>query len=137
MGQDTIRVLKVIFPKKVVLNAKSSEYRKRFSKIFEVELFCRHFDQNFTVLTKRFTSFQSVRVTQVVINVLHWKWYARYLCSRAHSAYAAAKPCARATIGRYVVCNIGSRISGKCPINTCKCTMYVKDILEFQLCIQR
>ena len=31
--------------------------------------------------------------------------YARFLCSRAHSAYAAARPSARATIG-YLVYNI-------------------------------
>ena len=34
--------------------------------------------------------------------------YARFLCSRAHSAYAAARPSARATIG-YLVCNRRSR----------------------------
>ena len=36
--------------------------------------------------------------------------YARFLCSRAHSAYAAARPSARATIG-YLVYNLSARTS--------------------------
>ena len=73
MAQDTIEVLKVLFPKKAMINGKSSEYKKRFSKIFEEELFCRPLDRNFAVLTEIFTSDQSVRsvrVTQVAIKVL-------------------------------------------------------------------
>ena len=73
MAQDTIGLLKVLLQKKAVINTKSSEYKKRFSKIFEEEIFCLPLDRNFTVLTEMFTIFQSVRsvrVTQVAINVL-------------------------------------------------------------------
>ena len=51
------------------------------------------------------------RVRRASKGILHTKsfqsfpWlYARFLCSRAHSAYAAARPSARATIG-YLVYN--------------------------------
>ena len=46
-AQDTIEVFKVLFPTKALINGKSSEHNKRFWKIFEEELFCRHLDRNF------------------------------------------------------------------------------------------
>ena len=39
MAQDTIEVLKVLFPKKALINGKLSEYKNIFWKIFEEELF--------------------------------------------------------------------------------------------------
>ena len=62
MVQDTIEVLKVLFPKKALTNGKSSERKKRFwFKIFEEKLFCHPLDRNFAVLTEILTSDQSVR----------------------------------------------------------------------------
>ena len=40
MAQDTISILKILSPKKALINGKSSEYKKRFLKIFEEDLFC-------------------------------------------------------------------------------------------------
>ena len=57
MVQDTIEVLKVLFPKKALINGKSSEHKKRFWKIFEEKLFCHPL----AVLTEILTSDQSVR----------------------------------------------------------------------------
>ena len=50
MAQDTIEVLKVLFPKKALINEKSSEYEKRLWKTFEEDqLFFRPLDRNFAV----------------------------------------------------------------------------------------
>ena len=73
MAEDTIEVLKVLFSKKALINGKSSEYKKRFWKIYEEELFCHPLDRNFAFFTKNLTSNQSVRsvrVTQVTINTV-------------------------------------------------------------------
>ena len=72
MAEDTIEVLKVLFSKKALINGKSSEYKKRFWKIYEEEIFCRPLDRNFAFFTESLTSNQSVRsvrVTQVTINI--------------------------------------------------------------------
>ena len=62
MAQDTIEVLKVLFPKKALINEKSSEYEKRLRKTFEEDqLFFRPLDRNFAVLTEILTTDQSVR----------------------------------------------------------------------------
>ena len=73
MAQDTIEVLKVLVSKKGSINGKSSQYKKRFWKIFEKELSCRRLDRSFAVLTELLTSDQlvkSVRVMQVTIKVV-------------------------------------------------------------------
>ena len=73
MAQNMIEVLKVLFPKNALINRKSSEHNKIFSKIFEEEPSCRPHDQNFAFLAEILTSDQSVRsmrVTRVAIKVL-------------------------------------------------------------------
>ena len=47
MAQDTIEVLKVLLPKKVLINEKSWKYEKRFWKIFEEKLYCYLLVRNF------------------------------------------------------------------------------------------
>ena len=51
MAPATIDALKVLFPKKALMNGKSSEYKRRFSMIFEEEFLCRPLDRNVAVLT--------------------------------------------------------------------------------------
>ena len=65
MAQDNIEVLKVLFPKKALINGKSLECKKRFWNIFEEDFFWLPLDRNIAVLTKILTSDRSVRSVRI------------------------------------------------------------------------
>ena len=74
MAQNTIVVLKVLFPNKALINGHSSKYKKRFWNIFENNLSCRLLDRNFAVclnlwpVANHSLGLWELRVTQVAIN---------------------------------------------------------------------
>ena len=84
IAQDTIEVLKVLFPKKAFINGKSSQYKNRSLKIFEEELFCCPLDRNFAVLIEISNSDQSVgsvRVTRVTNDVPEAVYLESHCCN--------------------------------------------------------